>query len=481
MALVAPSDIADIAGVTRAAVSNWRKRNKNFPRPVGGTPERPLFDRDDVVEWLRVTGKSVVSHPGERLWSVLNLLRGEGFTQDEVAQFALSLACARKLSWEVESTSFLGDSWDHLTADVQFDSFRSLGDVSAESTKPELWSALVRLTDSMESVAEDVAGSLVRAFNEIEIADLADVADYVLTKVAGNQIRAGAENGFVGSRVSAILARLAGPQAGNTLYDPACGVGEALLRSIEVKRSADDAGDYGEIRRVVGCDSNHAVVLQARQRAYLSGVNLELTSADILGFDPDPELLADTIVLEPPFGLRYDRADLADPRWVFGMPPTSSADLLWIEHAIAHLASGGRAYVVTPTSTLSRGGQEARIRAGLVRGGHVEAIFGLPGKLLPHVSAPLAIWVLCAGDDSANPGQIVFVDGSGVENVEEHVYSWLGAQPGGDVPVAVVSSAEVLAADANLTPLHWTGALAGPHADLRATYDFGPWVCELDA
>ena len=92
------------------------------------------------------------------------------------------------------------------------------------------------------------------------------------------------------------------------------------------------------------------MIQQARQRAYLRGIDIEITPADILGFDPDEDLLADTIILEPPFGLKYDRADLADPRWAFGMPPTSSADLLWVQHAVAHLNRGGRAYVVTPTS-----------------------------------------------------------------------------------------------------------------------------------
>ena len=30
-------EIARLAGVGRAAVSNWRKRHADFPRPTGGT------------------------------------------------------------------------------------------------------------------------------------------------------------------------------------------------------------------------------------------------------------------------------------------------------------------------------------------------------------------------------------------------------------------------------------------------------------
>jgi SAM-dependent methyltransferase/predicted DNA-binding transcriptional regulator AlpA len=50
--------IARLAGVGRAAVSNWRKRYPEFPRPVGGSPTSPTFDRAEVIAWLTSTGKA---------------------------------------------------------------------------------------------------------------------------------------------------------------------------------------------------------------------------------------------------------------------------------------------------------------------------------------------------------------------------------------------------------------------------------------
>lgn len=50
--------IARLAGVGRAAVSNWRKRYPEFPEPVGGSPTSPTFDREQIEAWLRVTGKA---------------------------------------------------------------------------------------------------------------------------------------------------------------------------------------------------------------------------------------------------------------------------------------------------------------------------------------------------------------------------------------------------------------------------------------
>jgi hypothetical protein len=50
--------IARLAGVGRAAVSNWRRRYPDFLKPVGGSPTSPTFSRPDVDAWLKVTGKA---------------------------------------------------------------------------------------------------------------------------------------------------------------------------------------------------------------------------------------------------------------------------------------------------------------------------------------------------------------------------------------------------------------------------------------
>jgi hypothetical protein len=50
--------IARLAGVGRAAVSNWRRRYPEFPKPVGGSPTSPTFDVAEVEAWLKATGKA---------------------------------------------------------------------------------------------------------------------------------------------------------------------------------------------------------------------------------------------------------------------------------------------------------------------------------------------------------------------------------------------------------------------------------------
>jgi hypothetical protein len=68
-ALVTPVQIARLAGVGRAAVSNWRKRHSDFPQPVGGMAASPQFALEHVVAWLRANDKLAGGlDPDEQLW-----------------------------------------------------------------------------------------------------------------------------------------------------------------------------------------------------------------------------------------------------------------------------------------------------------------------------------------------------------------------------------------------------------------------------
>ncbi|MFC7326230.1 N-6 DNA methylase [Marinactinospora rubrisoli] len=50
--------IARLAGVSRAAVSNWRRRYPEFPKPVRGGAGSPKFARAQIEAWLKATGKA---------------------------------------------------------------------------------------------------------------------------------------------------------------------------------------------------------------------------------------------------------------------------------------------------------------------------------------------------------------------------------------------------------------------------------------
>ena len=78
--LLGISEIAKIAGVSRQAVANWRKRSSDFPRPIAELASGPIFRRSHVRVWLR---KKEV--PMADVFSTINLKGGVGKTTTTVA------------------------------------------------------------------------------------------------------------------------------------------------------------------------------------------------------------------------------------------------------------------------------------------------------------------------------------------------------------------------------------------------------------
>ena len=50
--LVGIAEIARDIGVSRQVVSNWRSRDATFPQPVKTLSMGPVFDMNDVKNWI---------------------------------------------------------------------------------------------------------------------------------------------------------------------------------------------------------------------------------------------------------------------------------------------------------------------------------------------------------------------------------------------------------------------------------------------
>lgn len=97
--LVTMSEIARLAGVTRQAVTNWRRRpavNPAFPSAVIGVDGIARFDREEVLAWLeetargnnrevRVDAPAVIAPPDLDLQRALVLLGLRGLLSEDIA------------------------------------------------------------------------------------------------------------------------------------------------------------------------------------------------------------------------------------------------------------------------------------------------------------------------------------------------------------------------------------------------------------
>lgn len=126
--LVSLGEIKELAEVGRPTVSNWRRRHDDFPRPVGGSAGKPLFDAEAVADWLDARlvpgekpGKDgMPATYGERFRRELRLRRlislGRGSTSPEAlitdALHVLAWLRGSQAGWEGEGVAQLAHSRD---------------------------------------------------------------------------------------------------------------------------------------------------------------------------------------------------------------------------------------------------------------------------------------------------------------------------------------------------------------------------------
>lgn len=78
--LVGINEVAEMAGVSRQAVANWRARARDFPLPVADLRSGPVFRRSQIRRWLRRRRK-----PMTHVVSLINLKGGVAKTTSTVA------------------------------------------------------------------------------------------------------------------------------------------------------------------------------------------------------------------------------------------------------------------------------------------------------------------------------------------------------------------------------------------------------------
>lgn len=111
---VSLAEIARIAGVGRAAVSNWRRRHDSFPSRIGGTDVSPQFSLSEVEQWLRSKGKLSDAGAREFLWPRFEALGSRDESGLTIAEAARRMRAPRARS----TASALSDEARSLVVDA---------------------------------------------------------------------------------------------------------------------------------------------------------------------------------------------------------------------------------------------------------------------------------------------------------------------------------------------------------------------------
>ncbi|MFJ3925473.1 N-6 DNA methylase [Streptomyces sp. NPDC090022] len=375
---VTAAEIARLAGVGRAAVSNWRRRHADFPRPVGGTETSPSFALAEVEAWLRAQGKLAEVPLRERVWQQVCGHPGGAVAALVEAGCALLVVRDRPTDW-LELTAVSDDRMATVLRPVldQVLTARLGPGHPLHRSAPPAHMPLLR-------GAADLAAELgARGAFEFLLGRHLDAnpRQYTLTPEGP----------------AALMADLAGPA--RSVLDPACGTG-TLLRAVR-----EPAGRAG--REAAGGEAATPFALYAQdaapELAALTALRLALhgaaevraAAADSLRADGFGQLAADAVLCHPPFNERnWGHGELAyDPRWEYGFPARTESELAWVQHALAHLREGGTAVLLMPPAVAARRSGR-RIRADLLRRGALRAVVALPAGAAPPYGIPLHLWVL---------------------------------------------------------------------------------------
>ena len=389
---VSAADIARIAGVRPSAVSNWRRRHEDFPKPVGGTDKSPRFDLGDVEGWLRRQGRTTEIPAEERLWQAFDSVRGVLSPGDALVSAGTLLsylhthpgtpvpadpgALARLMAKAQHALTVGGGTVTVGLMDLlrPFDLF-------------DLGSREVTLLHAVAEAAE--AGDPVQTF------------EYLCNRYLDTGSRGGPA--ATPPQLAEIMLDLAGPGR-RLLFDPACGSGTILL-----------AAARRGYTRVDGQELNGSLALVSALRLTMASYPaFDVHADDSMRRDAYPRASADAVVCNPPFGDRnWGQEELADDsRWEYGVPSRLESELAWIQHALAHAVPGGSVVMLMPPAAAARPSGR-RVRAELLRRGALRAIVSLPPHLASHYALAMQIWILERPVEPRTPTHVLFIDASG--------------------------------------------------------------------
>lgn len=427
------TDIAKLAEVGVSAVSNWRKRHADFPRPTVVSGQE-LFAADEVARWLgqrriarnglqpdeapgttygdRFIRNSGVPAPSgqtepahadaevrtdwtNQLWHILDLLRGD-LEPVSAVDFILDMLYLRTTNRELWRAVAQQRSWDTaylMLRDARF---------------PE------RDVPLFATVTSDLAGGqqlveVIRLFDEIDLDAVgsASIFDALLDKVNRDLGKRGGH--FTPSSVVRCMVEVLDPRSTHTVYDPSSGSGELLVA----------AAQRG--------------VMSAFGQA-MNGRSLRMTRLNLSMHDSEadlriggPEILRgafagaqfDVVVSNPPFNMALPD-DVEQDAWPFEVPTKRAASFAWLQLAVHQLKPGGRAGVLMPNGTLFTGGLNAEIRRKMIDAGVVEGIIALPPGLFAATGIAVSLWLLRRPKpDEPAPSEMLFIDATSMGATNE--------------------------------------------------------------
>ncbi len=285
-------------------------------------------------------------------------------------------------------------------------------DIDVNSNK--LGGTVAKRNDRLLKLMDGIGEMKLGAYQDNTIDAFGDAYEFLMGMYASNAGKSGGEY-YTPQEVSELLTRLSvvGKTEVNKVYDPACGSGSLLLKASKILgRENVRQGFYGQ-------EINITTYNLCRINMFLHDIDFDkfhIAHEDTLTspqhWDDEP---FEVIVSNPPYSIKWEGDDspllINDPRFSPAgvLAPKSKADLAFIMHSLAWLATNGTAAIVCFPGIMYRGGAEKKIRGYLIDNNFVDCVIQLPSNLFFGTSIATCIMVL---KKSKSEAKTLFIDAS---------------------------------------------------------------------
>ncbi|MBI5378482.1 MAG: type I restriction-modification system subunit M [Thaumarchaeota archaeon] len=394
----------------------------------------------------KVTLEFLKSH----LWAAADILRG-GLDASEYRQPIMTLLFLKRLNdrfeenvelllkkgkteKQIHSQKFLHDFFITHEArwSVLSDAAKNIGEeIDAvckiiEKENPSLDGVLTNTKyNDKRKYPDDKLKSLISHFNQprlrnsdLEKEDIfGDAYEYLLENFADEIKKKGGEF-FTPREVVKLLVNLVEPKEGMKICDPTCGSGGMLIVS---RRFVEKQGGNPRNLLLDGQESNYGNLAMCKMNMVLHGiVDFNIEYGDVLS---NPKLVEggklktyDRVLANFPFSMDWDNSGVEkDPynRFKYGIPPAKDkADFAFIQHMLASLNEKGQAAIICSQGILFRGGEEVRIREGMIKDDVIEGIVSIPANLFFGTGIPACVLILNKNKPKNRKNKIIFIYGA---------------------------------------------------------------------
>ena len=225
-----------------------------------------------------------------------------------------------------------------------------------------------------------------------------------------------AQEFYTNRTVVELMAEILQPQPNESIYDPTCGSGGMLVKSLDYLRNH---GKEWQGVQVFGQEVNGLTSSIARMNLYLNGVeDFSIACGDTLRnpafIDGSRLRTFDMVLANPPYSIKeWDRAAFEHDKWgrnVYGTPPQARADYAFIQHIIASMnEKTGRCAILLPHGVLFRK-EEKDIRQKLISDDVLECVIGIGKNLFYNSGMDACIMICRKRKPTERKNKILFID-----------------------------------------------------------------------